>query len=198
MRRDGWSGCWDAVEWCKPKWKGLGWRAWNSLQGCDWGQPTSSELPGDAAKGSWSTWPKLLLFCCCWARFACSSSKPAKPAASQREAEKLKTASHSGPTLKYTRFIQRPPVLTITTCPALHSGPITRALSIHWLQSRPCLPFQQLDSSNMAPLILHNVPDEERYVGDDGIQRPYAMVFPQYVPLEDLQAAEPSSKRRPS
>jgi len=33
----------------------------------------------------------------------------------------------------------------------------------------------------MAPLILHNVPDDELYVGDDGIQRPYAMVFPQYV-----------------
>ncbi|KAK6224278.1 hypothetical protein QIS74_02605 [Colletotrichum tabaci] len=31
----------------------------------------------------------------------------------------------------------------------------------------------------MAPLILHNVPDEELYVGDDGIKRPYAMVFPQ-------------------
>ncbi|CAI4211074.1 unnamed protein product [Parascedosporium putredinis] len=31
----------------------------------------------------------------------------------------------------------------------------------------------------MAPLILHNVPDDELYVGDDGIQRPYAMVFPQ-------------------
>ncbi len=31
----------------------------------------------------------------------------------------------------------------------------------------------------MAPLILHNVPDEERYVGDDGVIRPYAMVFPQ-------------------
>ncbi|KEZ39276.1 hypothetical protein SAPIO_CDS9950 [Scedosporium apiospermum] len=31
----------------------------------------------------------------------------------------------------------------------------------------------------MAPLILHNVPDEELYIGDDGIQRPYAMVFPQ-------------------
>lgn len=30
----------------------------------------------------------------------------------------------------------------------------------------------------MAPLILHNVPDDELYVGDDGIQRPYAMVFP--------------------
>ncbi|RDW80167.1 hypothetical protein BP6252_04805 [Coleophoma cylindrospora] len=30
----------------------------------------------------------------------------------------------------------------------------------------------------MPPLILHNVPDEELYVGEDGIQRPYAMVFP--------------------
>lgn len=30
----------------------------------------------------------------------------------------------------------------------------------------------------MAPLILHNVPDDELYVGDDGVQRPYAMVFP--------------------
>jgi hypothetical protein len=34
----------------------------------------------------------------------------------------------------------------------------------------------------MAPLILHNVPDEELYVGDDGIQRPYAMVFSCVVP----------------
>ncbi|KID98398.1 Nup53p-like protein, partial [Metarhizium majus ARSEF 297] len=31
----------------------------------------------------------------------------------------------------------------------------------------------------MAPLILHNVPDEECYVGDDGIKRPYAMYFNQ-------------------
>ena len=31
------------------------------------------------------------------------------------------------------------------------------------------------------PLILHNVPDDELYVGDDGVQRPYAMVFAQYV-----------------
>ncbi|KAH8811447.1 hypothetical protein F5884DRAFT_782123 [Xylogone sp. PMI_703] len=30
----------------------------------------------------------------------------------------------------------------------------------------------------MPPLILHNVPDEELYVGEDGIRRPYAMVFP--------------------
>jgi hypothetical protein len=33
----------------------------------------------------------------------------------------------------------------------------------------------------MPPLILHNVPDEELYVGEDGIQRPYAMLFPGYV-----------------
>ncbi|QPG96764.1 hypothetical protein C2857_005211 [Epichloe festucae Fl1] len=32
----------------------------------------------------------------------------------------------------------------------------------------------------MAPLILHNVPDEECYVGDDGIKRPYAMYFSQH------------------
>ncbi|KAL3425492.1 Nucleoporin NUP53 [Phlyctema vagabunda] len=30
----------------------------------------------------------------------------------------------------------------------------------------------------MPPLILHNVPEEERFVGEDGIQRPYAMIFP--------------------
>ncbi|PBP23684.1 hypothetical protein BUE80_DR005342 [Diplocarpon rosae] len=30
----------------------------------------------------------------------------------------------------------------------------------------------------MAPLILHNVPDEELYTGEDGITRPYAMLFP--------------------
>lgn len=33
----------------------------------------------------------------------------------------------------------------------------------------------------MPPLILHNVPDEELYVGEDGVQRPYAMVFPGYA-----------------
>ncbi|KAI1500014.1 hypothetical protein F5X99DRAFT_260786 [Biscogniauxia marginata] len=31
----------------------------------------------------------------------------------------------------------------------------------------------------MRPLILHNVPDEERYTGEDGIQRPYAMIWPE-------------------
>ncbi|KAI4592081.1 hypothetical protein KJ359_011872 [Pestalotiopsis sp. 9143b] len=31
----------------------------------------------------------------------------------------------------------------------------------------------------MRPLILHNVPDEELYTGEDGIQRPYAMIFPE-------------------
>jgi hypothetical protein len=30
----------------------------------------------------------------------------------------------------------------------------------------------------MPPLILHNVPDEELYVGDDGITRPFGMIFP--------------------
>lgn len=29
----------------------------------------------------------------------------------------------------------------------------------------------------MAPLILHNVPDDECYIGDDGIRRPYAMLL---------------------
>ena len=33
-------------------------------------------------------------------------------------------------------------------------------------------------SSTMAPLILHNVPDDECYVGEDGIKRPYAMIYP--------------------
>jgi hypothetical protein len=33
----------------------------------------------------------------------------------------------------------------------------------------------------MPPLILHNVPDEELYIGEDGIQRPYAMLFPGYI-----------------
>ncbi|KAK4232367.1 hypothetical protein QBC38DRAFT_352972 [Podospora fimiseda] len=31
----------------------------------------------------------------------------------------------------------------------------------------------------MAPLILHNVPDEELYIGDDGVKRPFAMIFAQ-------------------
>lgn len=31
----------------------------------------------------------------------------------------------------------------------------------------------------MPPLILHNVPDEELYIGEDGVQRPYAMLYPQ-------------------
>ncbi|KAI2634872.1 hypothetical protein GGS26DRAFT_551673 [Hypomontagnella submonticulosa] len=31
----------------------------------------------------------------------------------------------------------------------------------------------------MRPLIVHNVPDEELYTGDDGIQRPYAMYWPE-------------------
>lgn len=32
----------------------------------------------------------------------------------------------------------------------------------------------------MAPLILHNVPDDECYIGEDGIKRPYAMIFDRY------------------
>jgi hypothetical protein len=43
----------------------------------------------------------------------------------------------------------------------------------------------------MAPLILHNVPDDELYVGDDGIQRPYAMVFPH----QDDHASSKRSRR---
>ncbi|KAI2610475.1 hypothetical protein GGR54DRAFT_651795 [Hypoxylon sp. NC1633] len=31
----------------------------------------------------------------------------------------------------------------------------------------------------MRPLIVHNVPDEELYTGDDGVQRPYAMYWPE-------------------
>ncbi|KAH7037146.1 uncharacterized protein B0I36DRAFT_358890 [Microdochium trichocladiopsis] len=34
----------------------------------------------------------------------------------------------------------------------------------------------------MRPLILHNVPDEELYTGEDGVQRPYAMIFPEAQP----------------
>ncbi|KAH8202341.1 hypothetical protein TruAng_003513 [Truncatella angustata] len=37
----------------------------------------------------------------------------------------------------------------------------------------------------MRPLILHNVPDEELYTGDDGITRPYAMIFPEGDRLRD-------------
>ena len=44
----------------------------------------------------------------------------------------------------------------------------------------------------MAPLILHNVPDEELYVGEDGVKRPYALVFPQYV-----LAFQPSKRPAP-
>jgi hypothetical protein len=32
-------------------------------------------------------------------------------------------------------------------------------------------------------LVLHNVADEELYVGVDGITRPYAVVYPGYVIL---------------
>lgn len=50
----------------------------------------------------------------------------------------------------------------------------------------------------MAPLILHNVPDEELYVGEDGIQRPYAMVFPQYAcPFAFLSTEQPATNSSP-
>ncbi|KAH8886858.1 hypothetical protein GQ53DRAFT_339853 [Thozetella sp. PMI_491] len=45
----------------------------------------------------------------------------------------------------------------------------------------------------MAPLILHNVPDDELYVGDDGVQRPYAMVFPQKDTAGRLRRPAPES-----
>lgn len=37
------------------------------------------------------------------------------------------------------------------------------------------------EARTMAPLILHNVPDDELYIGDDGVKRPYAMLFSQLV-----------------
>ncbi|KAK7418649.1 hypothetical protein QQX98_003838 [Neonectria punicea] len=45
----------------------------------------------------------------------------------------------------------------------------------------------------MAPLILHNVPDDECYVGDDGIKRPYAMYFNQYEPSPSPRVPPPSA-----
>lgn len=44
----------------------------------------------------------------------------------------------------------------------------------------------------MAPLILHNVPDDELYIGEDGIQRPYAMIYPEYVPSLTILALQPN------
>ncbi|OTB02862.1 hypothetical protein M426DRAFT_322284 [Hypoxylon sp. CI-4A] len=44
----------------------------------------------------------------------------------------------------------------------------------------------------MRPLILHNVPDEELYTGDDGVQRPYAM----YWPEGDRQRTLPRTRAR--
>ncbi|KAH7316721.1 hypothetical protein B0I35DRAFT_512611 [Stachybotrys elegans] len=41
------------------------------------------------------------------------------------------------------------------------------------------------------PLILHNVPDDECYVGDDGVKRPYAMIFNQ----QDGHAGSTRSRR---
>ncbi|KAM0432264.1 hypothetical protein ACHAPT_004803 [Fusarium lateritium] len=49
----------------------------------------------------------------------------------------------------------------------------------------------------MAPLILHNVPDDECYIGDDGIKRPYAMYFNQYdcFTVKPLPELTPSSRQ---
>ncbi|RYC64404.1 hypothetical protein CHU98_g1807 [Xylaria longipes] len=44
----------------------------------------------------------------------------------------------------------------------------------------------------MPPLILHNVPDEELYTGEDGIQRPYAMIWPE----NDRQRSVPRTRAR--
>ncbi|KAI0967828.1 hypothetical protein F4678DRAFT_444711 [Xylaria arbuscula] len=44
----------------------------------------------------------------------------------------------------------------------------------------------------MPPLILHNVPDEELYTGEDGVQRPYAMVWPE----NDRQRNAPRTRAR--
>ncbi|TRX88934.1 hypothetical protein FHL15_010162 [Xylaria flabelliformis] len=44
----------------------------------------------------------------------------------------------------------------------------------------------------MPPLILHNVPDEELYTGEDGIQRPYAMIWPE----NDRQRNVPRTRAR--
>ncbi|KAI1150329.1 hypothetical protein F4825DRAFT_427121 [Nemania diffusa] len=44
----------------------------------------------------------------------------------------------------------------------------------------------------MPPLILHNVPDEELYTGEDGIRRPYAMIWPE----NDRQRNAPRTRTR--
>ncbi|KAI1748807.1 hypothetical protein F4782DRAFT_534087 [Xylaria castorea] len=44
----------------------------------------------------------------------------------------------------------------------------------------------------MPPLILHNVPDEELYTGEDGVQRPYAMIWPE----NDRQRSVPRTRAR--
>ncbi|KAJ8120245.1 hypothetical protein ONZ43_g2999 [Nemania bipapillata] len=44
----------------------------------------------------------------------------------------------------------------------------------------------------MPPLILHNVPDEELYTGEDGVRRPYAMIWPE----NDRQRNVPRTRAR--
>jgi hypothetical protein len=51
----------------------------------------------------------------------------------------------------------------------------------HTLHLLPSIDYHTyLNPPAMPPLILHNVPDDELYIGEDGVQRPYAMVFPGY------------------
>ncbi|KAI0475774.1 hypothetical protein GGR56DRAFT_665722 [Xylariaceae sp. FL0804] len=44
----------------------------------------------------------------------------------------------------------------------------------------------------MRPLIVHNVPDEELYTGEDGVQRPYGIIFPD----GDRQRSAPRTRAR--
>lgn len=87
-----------------------------------------------------------------------------------------KIASHScraSPFSQHAQFVKRQ--YSQQTRPYIPP----KSLRFYWLRYRPFV--SSCSYPSMAPLILHNVPDEELYVGDDGIQRPYAMVFPQCV-----------------
>ncbi|KAI0415177.1 hypothetical protein F5X98DRAFT_347166 [Xylaria grammica] len=42
----------------------------------------------------------------------------------------------------------------------------------------------------MPPLVLHNVPDEELYIGEDGIQRPYGVIWPDQRNVPRTRARE--------
>ena len=142
----GWDGVAAAgmpVEWCKPKWNGLGWIAWRSLQGCDWGPLTSSDLSGDAAKRTLDCGPSFCVFVVAGSDLHAAASRQASSKSRGRRETENRVAFR--PDLESTRFIQAP-VLTITTYPALHFRPAASGFH-HWLQSPPCLPFQQRDPS---------------------------------------------------